>query len=352
MKKRRYVIASFVLAVILAFVPINAFCEHIPTTIETPMGVEVDVGCFFGEDIPQNLKTVMHDDIVEKYENRVLLLSEATVKYNCHSYAWYSQDYDQNLFRMEDPTPYFDCGSVALNSHEESNGSIGDIIVYFDELGVPIHSGIVVKTLSGTSNGVCGNADLKIVQSKWGDGGLYTHRGDVCPYSYSYNQTPSEYAFYIKYYKLKNHEHSWDVNFYNNTYDEMKCSGCSLTMYHNLTCVDDGNDITHSFSCSFCGGLGMYHHEFDVLYDCEIEGYHRGECTVCYGIIEEPHICTTYVNSNLSGYHQGTCTACGGTVYQIHNWVKMGNKYRCTICNYVTTNISAFDYEGEEVYLQ
>lgn len=44
-------------------------------------------------------------------------------------------------------------------------------IVKFDWLGVPIRSGIVVKTLSGTSNGVCGNADLKIVQSKWDEDG-------------------------------------------------------------------------------------------------------------------------------------------------------------------------------------
>ena len=60
------------------------------------------------------------------------------------------------------------------NSHEETNGMVGDIIVYFNHENEPIHSGIVVKTIAGTSNGVCGDADLKIVQSKWGDLGLYT----------------------------------------------------------------------------------------------------------------------------------------------------------------------------------
>ena len=111
--------------------------------------------------------------------------------YNCHSYAWYFQS-TLNSYWMNDPTNYYTDGS-----YEVSTGEIGDIICYFDDCDGNLHSGIVIDTLEGTSNGVCGDADLKIVRSKWGQLGLYEHRGDQCPYTSTYSGD----AVYVMYFK-------------------------------------------------------------------------------------------------------------------------------------------------------
>lgn len=118
-------------------------------------------------------------------------IAPSTKKYNCHSYGWYMQS-TLNPYWMDDPADYYTDGS-----YEVSTGEIGDIICYFDDCDCNLHSGIVIGTLEGTSNGVCGDADLKIIRSKWGSCGLYEHRGDQCPYTSSY-YGDAEYVMYFK----------------------------------------------------------------------------------------------------------------------------------------------------------
>ena len=128
-------------------------------------------------------------------------LAPATAKYNCHSYAWYSQS-ELNTIWINDPSAFYSDGSYC----EVSTPKVGDIICYFDDKGTATtsddsneHSGVVTAVSSGISNGLCGNSDLVTVTSKWGYGGLYSHNGYVCPYT-SYNSTGK--ADYVKYYRL------------------------------------------------------------------------------------------------------------------------------------------------------
>lgn len=96
-------------------------------------------------------------------------IDNATALYNCHSYAWFSQDYKSNTYWMNFPHGYYN-GTNRIYV-EVSTPAIGDIICYFDNAGDNMHSGIVISVTSGTSNGVCGNSNLVTVQSKWGAGG-------------------------------------------------------------------------------------------------------------------------------------------------------------------------------------
>lgn len=75
---------------------------------------------------------------------------------------------------MNDPSAYYTDGSYIQVSTPHKN----DRICYFDRLGTNIHSGIITEIYSGSSNGVCGGSDLVKVISKWGELGLYEHRGD------------------------------------------------------------------------------------------------------------------------------------------------------------------------------
>ena len=65
-----------------------------------------------------------------------IYLSPATVKYNCHSYAWYWPAVG-NLYWINDPSPYWEDGSYIRTYDPE----IGDI-VYF--AGADDHSGIIM----------------------------------------------------------------------------------------------------------------------------------------------------------------------------------------------------------------
>lgn len=355
MKKVFIGIISLMLSFVFAFAPLTAFAAYGAivsiTSIETPEGREVEVEEFVDLDLTQrDLDNIKKDLAI--YLSHVYTIGQPTKRYNCHSYAWYSQDFSTNYYWMDSPVPYFDLVMEGEASHEESDGDIGDIIVYFNSNNSPIHSGIVVNTVNGTSNGVCGDADLKIVQSKWGAAYLYTHRGDVCPYSYTYNRTPGDYAAYVKYYKLKNHTHDWNIDLTDDSHDILYCTTCSITMYHDASCIDDENNTSHQLVCSFCGIIDTYLHEVNNYVNNADDNRHEGTCSLCNAEVIRSHTCTRYVNSELAGFHQGTCTVCNATAYEPHNWVALtGYRFRCTVCRYVTVNITILKAEEEMVCL-
>lgn len=111
-------------------------------------------------------------------------ISQPTTSFNCHSYAWYSQNVSSNDIWMEYPNAYY--SSTDLSYKPVDDPRAGDIICYFDldETAETqnIHSGIIVGESGETSNNVCGDANMYTVQSKWGMGGTYIHKGDECPY--------------------------------------------------------------------------------------------------------------------------------------------------------------------------
>lgn len=127
--------------------------------------------------------------------------SSADCTYNCHSFAWYSQDTEFNCSWMDDPSSYYNDRSYI----EVSIPRKGDIICYFDDNDTNsksddsnLHSGIVLEYDSSiSSNNVCGIANQVLVLSKWGQVGLYEHQGDYCPYTSNYGGD----ADYVKFYR-------------------------------------------------------------------------------------------------------------------------------------------------------
>jgi len=92
-------------------------------------------------------------------------LRSASRRYNCHSYAWYSQDAGNTIW-MDDPQTYWDDGSYEPTTLQ----SPGVRLVYAPERQ---HSALV-----DSPNGY-------YVKSKWGQAGLYGHPYWYGPYGSS-----------------------------------------------------------------------------------------------------------------------------------------------------------------------
>lgn len=127
-------------------------------------------------------------------------IGDSSTVYNCHFYAWHMGK-NKKTYCMDIPTSYYTDGSYI-----ESTGEIGDRVCYFTQRGKNLHSGIIVDKLPEPVNDICGNLSQMIVESKWGNFGLYRHRGDQCPYTISGHGE----ATYVKYFKLHTrHEYSY-----------------------------------------------------------------------------------------------------------------------------------------------
>lgn len=170
------------------FVVITLRCKR--STISTINGNEIFAYSFV-DDLPAWLVTQDIQETTNAYPNAILL-DEPTHLYNCHSYAWYNRYPTNRLWMNDYPNIYYSAQDMSYA--EVATPRIGDIICYYKSNGENIHSGVVVEVLNGTSNGVCGNSNLVMIESKWGSAGLYRHRGDQCPY-------PGLEATYVKYYR-------------------------------------------------------------------------------------------------------------------------------------------------------
>lgn len=143
--------------------------------------------------MPETHTEAEHDaadqEILDTYA--VTLLFRGSCRYNCHSYAWYSQSAN-NPYWIEDPTPYMNGGAYV----RKYNGGIGtpssstsvragDIIFYGDVNGSQgtWHSAIYI---SQTNSGMP-LASQRCV-SKWGARGVFEH---------SIGNVPAEYDISI-----------------------------------------------------------------------------------------------------------------------------------------------------------
>lgn len=189
----------------------------------------------------------------------------ATAYFNCHSYAWYSQNTETNDYWMDDPQKYYDSGMY----YEVSTPSVGDIICYFDNLGTLAniaddenrHSGIVVEIHSSNlTNGLAGNYT---VESKWAQAGLYRHNGYECPYT-AYAGGDADY---VKFYRKSGHTHNF--NTYNDTgdayYHECICS-CGMiihdehnwALHYGTTLATRAVEYVPEYYCSDCGAFTLH----------------------------------------------------------------------------------------------
>jgi len=184
-------------------------------------------------DLPTSLIELYNEEYDRLYSDAIRLLS-ATARFNCHSYAWYSQSYS-NIYWMNDPKDYY---SDYDKSYEiVSSPRVGDIICYYDNNGtqtesddINLHSGIIVGLSGEASNGVCGTSNMYIVKSKWGPAGLYQHKGDDCPYTSSHNG----FADYVRYYRPRTCESISLSNPLTNTTQNIQ-RNYSVTQYYDNT---------------------------------------------------------------------------------------------------------------------
>lgn len=234
-------------------------------TVYTPHGTPIYTYDRSSEILTQENIEDMNNEISAMCPNAVLL-SNPSYLYNCHSYAWYLQNPQHNLLWIEDPSQYIvDYSYYEITS--PSNVQVGDVIYYLNYYGEPIHSGRVSQLLGGTSNNVCGSANLFQVTSKFGNCGLYSHRGDECPYtSYNPSLSSGQIATSSHFYRiLPNHVHSWNYMKHSNSKHLSYCA-CSYSFLEDHNWLQNNKSPSEkvdykynpSYVCSKCGKTSSF----------------------------------------------------------------------------------------------
>lgn len=230
----------------------------LPSYVYTPNNTQVDTLDRTNDDIDYWQMLTLNNQIAADYPNAIFL-DNATNKYNCHSYAWYMQNSQYNLHWMNSPSQYvldFSYSQVIVSPQ------VGDIICYINSNGQKIHSGRITQVFAGSSNGVCGSSNLYQVTSKWGGYGLYSHRGDQCPYTSYGGATGNGLAVMVLFYRLNSsHVHSW--NFYpHNNYQHYGYCSCSQVIFENHNWIsiskDEGEKGLPTYLCLVCGKTSVY----------------------------------------------------------------------------------------------
>ena len=159
----------------------------------TPRGTAVDASVTVGELTAgeQSAATA----VKKKYSALgAVCMEEASLRYNCHSYAWVERDteltscwvdsvgafiQDGSYVRIAEPevgciVVYYKTMSIDLVTIHADGSETSDSIIYLRSLS---HSGVVTAVPTGSRQ----LSDIT-VESKWGRAGLFRHKGDVCPY--------------------------------------------------------------------------------------------------------------------------------------------------------------------------
>lgn len=137
-------------------------------TVKTPKGSSVKVNKI-SPDLSQKEKNAINNYYDKRYPNATRKAS-ATTNFNCHSYAWYSQNTRTNKYWMNDPSKYWSDGSY--KKFTDLRPRVGFKVYYYNGN----HSAIVkaIKVIDG--------AQTFWYQSKWGSAGVYYHFDNYCPY--------------------------------------------------------------------------------------------------------------------------------------------------------------------------
>ena len=122
-------------------------------------------------DMDDDLRDFIRNDVRIKFPLAVED-GKPTIFYNCHSYAWFWSN-KLNPYWMDNPEAYWFDGSYSSHT-DKRNALVNDKTVYRDNGSVK-HSAII-KSIK-----VDGLHRIFTVQSKWGEGGLYTHPELHCP---------------------------------------------------------------------------------------------------------------------------------------------------------------------------
>ena len=139
--------------------------------IKTPGGKDVTVREWTSSDKDWSAQEIAANGSYyhSRYPNAVFL-QNSTKRYNCHSYAWYSQTHNNNNYWIPNAVPYMTDGAC----RQIVSPSTG-VRVYYDDGSydkLEDHSAYVVRVSSG----------VVTVVSKWGNMVLAEHTMADCPY--------------------------------------------------------------------------------------------------------------------------------------------------------------------------
>lgn len=141
-------------------------------------------------DLPTSYKTTINNQMYDVYG--INPLSQPTVKYNCHSYAWYQQA-TTNPYWIDDISPYLNSGRYSVVG--QMNTSVGDRVVYYSSTNhtysQPSHSAVITSYTNITNS-----QRSFTLKSKWGMAGLYSHSLTNCPYYYGESAEEQMSFFY------------------------------------------------------------------------------------------------------------------------------------------------------------
>ena len=140
--------------------------EKTQTTIYTPNGTPITVEKLVSGDLTSDQKLQMKNELLNRYNNRIIYVSEATWSFNCHAYAWYLSEGKKDkvwIGTFEVPRFWEDGSYIPASSSSESSK------VYFP---LDDHSAIMT-----TYNGFI------LYKSKWGNGPVFIHDRNDSPYT-------------------------------------------------------------------------------------------------------------------------------------------------------------------------
>ncbi len=185
---KRILIFIFLLTAISKF----SFGQYKDVTIETPNETEVDALKLRWPNWLYDLSNSEKEDYknfwLDYYDNRIEFKSEATLKYNCHAYAWYvSEGGEQVWINTPNDDIFWNDGSyVEVGSETEATKiSFGNCYGYhcFDYN----KNGQYEINECGYQDACDHSAITASSQgyfiSKWGAGPRFKHHKNDCPYS-------------------------------------------------------------------------------------------------------------------------------------------------------------------------
>lgn len=113
----------------------------------------------------------------------VTVISPGSCKYNCHSYAWFNQS-ENNSYWINDPSAYMTDGSYNRVMSGTSTSSISAVLgdrVFYGTTSNPTHSALINSSATGVP------LATRIVKSKWGASGVFSHTVLNVPSGYDCN---------------------------------------------------------------------------------------------------------------------------------------------------------------------
>ena len=309
-----------------------------------------------------------YEDCVEYAANYIKdendILGDPTYAYNCHYYAWYSSDIEEELINdqvywIDYPEPFIkDPHSDPI---DEDDICAGDIVVYWSgtEENKEYKHSAVIEDIEYDANG----KPVITCISKWGPSGLYRHNIDNVPPDYLNGSTKS-----VDYYRYTQGEHFLSIDEDNGESGHtFKCTAEKIdidnehqTCSYTTECdgeftVTSVNSSYHRIYCSNCYYSEYVDHDL-YMYSAETEDYtvkcrdcnysvrcvespeyygdsddgHWVSCPDgCYSFYE-PHTPDSYEDIDESS-HEVVCADCGYTYYEDHNY---GECYHTESANY------------------